>query len=63
MLVAKTLHLAEKFRGERFFMPHQCDFRGRVYSIPSFLNIQSADYSRGLLHFARPEKNQKQTRC
>ena len=56
MLVAKTLHLAEKFRGERFFMPHQCDFRGRVYSIPSFLNIQSADYSRGLLHFARPEK-------
>lgn len=56
MLVSKTLFLAEKFKDERFFMPHQCDFRGRVYSIPSFLNVQSADYARGLLHFARPEK-------
>lgn len=53
MLVAKTLFLANKFKDERFFMPHQCDFRGRVYSIPSFLNVQSADYARGLLHFAR----------
>lgn len=56
MLVAKTLFLAEKFKDERFFMPHQCDFRGRVYSIPSFLNVQSADYARGLLHFSRSEK-------
>ena len=56
MLVAKTLFLAEKFKDERFFMPHQCDFRGRVYSIPSFLNVQSADYARGLLHFGRSEK-------
>ena len=56
MLVSKTLFLADKFKDERFFMPHQCDFRGRVYSIPSFLSMQSADYARGLLHFARSLK-------
>ena len=56
LLIAKTLHLADKFRGERFFFPSQVDFRGRVYNIPSFLTIQGNDPSRGLLDFYRPMK-------
>jgi len=56
LLISKTLHLADKFRGSRFFYPSQTDFRGRVYNIPSFLNIQGGDPSRGLLEFHRTEK-------
>ena len=55
-MIAKTLHLADKFKDERFFFPSQCDFRGRIYNIPSFLNIQGNDPSRSLLEFNRPEK-------
>jgi len=54
LLIAKTLHLADKFKGQRFFYPSQVDFRGRVYNIPSFLTIQGNDPSRGLLEFYRP---------
>ena len=56
LLIAKTLHLAEKFKEERFFYPSHCDFRGRIYNIPSFLNIQGNDPSRALLEFNRPMK-------
>ena len=56
LLTAKTLYLAKKFKNERFFYPSQCDFRGRIYNIPSFLNIQGNDPSRALLEFNRPMK-------
>ena len=56
LLIAKTLHLAEKFIDSRFFYPSQTDFRGRVYNIPSFLNVQGNDPSRALLEFYREEK-------
>lgn len=56
LLIAKTLHLADKFCNERFFFPSQCDFRGRIYNIPSFLNIQGNDPSRSLLEFNREER-------
>lgn len=56
LLIAKTLHLADKFRDVRFFYPSQCDFRGRIYNIPSFLGIQGNDPSRALLEFNRPMK-------
>ncbi len=58
LLTAKVLHLARKFEGSRFFFPSNVDWRGRVYNIPSFLNIQNADPSRGLLRFFRSEKVQ-----
>ena len=49
-------HLANKFEGNRFFFPSNVDWRGRVYNIPSFLNVQNADPSRGLLQFFRSER-------
>ena len=56
LLVAKIMYLAQKMRDARFFTPVHCDFRGRVYTIPSFLSNQGADMCRGLLKFARPER-------
>ena len=56
LLTAKVLHLANKFEGNRFFFPSNVDWRGRVYNIPAFLNVQNADPSRGLLQFFREEK-------
>lgn len=64
MLCAKIIHLAEKFRDERFWTPVNADFRGRIYSIPSFLNVQGPDLSRSLLQFERSErvKNKEEAR-
>ena len=56
LLVSKVLYLADKLKGNRFFYPSQCDFRGRVYNIPAFLGIQGPDMCRGLLKFARPQR-------
>ncbi len=56
LLTAKVLHLANKFAGNRFFFPSNVDWRGRVYNIPAFLNVQNADPSRGLLQFYREER-------
>ena len=56
LLVGKVLYLADKMRATRFFYPSNCDFRGRVYNIPSFLGIQGPDMCRGLLKFSRGEK-------
>lgn len=56
MLTSKILRLASKFKGERFFLPSNCDFRGRVYNTPVFLNPQGPDLCRGLLQFYREER-------
>ena len=49
----KLLHLAQKFSNSpKFHFPYQLDFRGRVYTIPTFLSPQGCDVSRGLLLFA-----------
>jgi DNA-directed RNA polymerase len=37
---------------ERFYFPHNLDFRGRAYPIPPHLNHIGADLARGLLLFA-----------
>jgi Autographiviridae RNA polymerase len=37
---------------ERFYFPHQLDWRGRAYALPLFLNPQGPDLARGLLRFA-----------
>lgn len=38
---------------EKFYFPHNMDFRTRIYPIPTDLNPQSNDLSKGLLRFAR----------
>ena len=48
-----TLSLALKYsKIDRFYFPYQLDFRTRVYPIPSYLNPQTTDLSKGLLEFA-----------
>lgn len=46
--------VARKFADEpEIFYPHELDFRGRVYPIPSMgPNPQGSDWQKGLLHFA-----------
>jgi len=47
------LDLAEEFaQHDRFYLPHQLDFRGRMYCMVPRLNPQEDDVSRGLLRFA-----------
>ncbi|GMH34103.1 hypothetical protein BSKO_01937 [Bryopsis sp. KO-2023] len=49
------LGVAEKFKEEeRFYFPHNVDFRGRAYPIPPHLNHLGSDVSRGMLKFADP---------
>lgn len=64
LLTSKTLYVAEKLKGNRFFYPSNCDFRGRVYNVPAFLGVQGTDMSRGLLQFYRSckIKNEKDAR-
>lgn len=47
------LNIARSFgKLDRFFYPHNLDFRGRVYPVPPHLNHIGNDLSRGLLMFA-----------
>jgi hypothetical protein len=42
-----------KYIGERqFYLPHDCDKRGRIYPIPH-LNYQREDHVRGMIRFAK----------
>lgn len=41
-----------QFLGDKFYFPHNMDFRGRAYPIPPHLNHIGDDLSRGLLLFA-----------
>jgi DNA-directed RNA polymerase len=51
--IAKQLWLARKFVDEpRLHYPMQLDFRGRYYYKPPYLNPQTNDVGRALLHFA-----------
>lgn len=45
------LSLANHFRDRPFWLPHNMDFRGRVYPIPPHLNHLSSDLSRAMLNF------------
>lgn len=52
ILVLNTLGMAKKFLGNKpFYLPHQCDFRGRAYAVPSFLNHMGPDFAKGLMRF------------
>ncbi|KAF5291408.1 hypothetical protein FQR65_LT01718 [Abscondita terminalis] len=46
------LSLANHFRDEIFWLPHNMDFRGRVYPIPPHLNHLGSDLARSILVFA-----------
>lgn len=47
------LSIANHFRNEIFWLPHNLDFRGRVYPVPPHLNHLSSDLGRSLLLFAK----------
>lgn len=53
---ARLKHLAEKFHNQNIFFPMSCDFRGRLYTQPTFLSYQGCDAARGLLEFAFGKK-------
>ncbi|KAK0641318.1 hypothetical protein B0T16DRAFT_334673 [Cercophora newfieldiana] len=46
------LEIARAFRDQTFYFPHNIDFRGRAYPMPTYLNHMGADHARGLLRFA-----------
>lgn len=45
------LEIARAFLGERFYLPHNMDFRGRAYPLSPHLNHLGNDLSRSLLRF------------
>ena len=51
----KILQVASEFQDKVFYYPHHCDFRGRIYPIPQYLQPQGDDINRGLLTFADAE--------
>ena len=51
--VLRILSLASKFgKYEEIYFPYNCDFRGRVYPLPLFLNPQGCNLAKGVLQFA-----------
>jgi len=47
------LEIARAFKDQTFYFPHNLDFRGRAYPLPTYLNHMGADHMRGLLIFAK----------
>jgi DNA-directed RNA polymerase, mitochondrial len=48
-----TLRVAGQHREDAaVYFPHQLDFRGRMYPMPSFLHPQAEDSAKGMLEFA-----------
>jgi DNA-directed RNA polymerase len=51
------LNVAQSYLNiDKFYFPHNLDFRGRVYPIPPHLNHIGADLPRGLLMFSEGMK-------
>ncbi|CAH7674161.1 hypothetical protein PPACK8108_LOCUS9070 [Phakopsora pachyrhizi] len=50
------LEIAKAYLDEKFYFPHNIDFRGRAYPIPTNLNHIGDDISRGLLKFDESKK-------
>lgn len=50
------LSLANHYRNRVFWLPHNMDFRGRVYPIPPHLNHLGSDLARCLLVFHKKKK-------
>lgn len=47
------LSIANKYREEIFWFPHNMDFRGRVYACPPHFNHLGSDLARSILVFAK----------
>ncbi|XP_033208635.1 DNA-directed RNA polymerase, mitochondrial isoform X2 [Belonocnema kinseyi] len=47
------LSLANHYKDEIFWLPHNMDFRGRVYPIPPHLSQMGSDFARSMLIFAQ----------
>ncbi|KAG5984378.1 hypothetical protein E4U55_005053 [Claviceps digitariae] len=47
------LEVARTFRNQTIYFPHNVDYRGRAYPIPTYLNHMGADHTRAILKFAR----------
>lgn len=45
------MEVARAYRNEKFYLPHNLDFRGRAYPLPPYLNQMGADNARALLLF------------
>lgn len=55
--IYKTISMAETLRdNDTIWFPYNCDFRGRVYALPSFLSPQGGELSRSLLEFSDAKK-------
>ncbi|PHH68742.1 hypothetical protein CDD80_7278 [Ophiocordyceps camponoti-rufipedis] len=47
------LEIARSYRKQTMYFPHNVDYRGRAYPMPTYLNHMGADHVRGLLRFAK----------
>ncbi|KAH6894549.1 DNA-directed RNA polymerase [Thelonectria olida] len=47
------LKIARAFRNQTIYFPHNVDYRGRAYPMPTYLNHMGADHSRAILRFAK----------
>ncbi|ORY65004.1 DNA-dependent RNA polymerase [Pseudomassariella vexata] len=47
------LEIGRAFKDQVFYFPHNMDFRGRAYPIPTYLNHMGADHARAILIFAK----------
>lgn len=54
--VSIKLNIAEKFKDETMFFPHNIDFRGRAYPIPPNLSHLGNDFCRGIMMFDKAKK-------
>ena len=61
----RIMYVAKLYsKKEKFYFPMQVDYRGRVYSVPSFVSPQSCDLGRSCLEFYNgvPIKNEEDAR-
>ncbi|KAG6006687.1 hypothetical protein E4U21_006762 [Claviceps maximensis] len=47
------LEVARTFRNQTIYFPHNVDYRGRAYPMPTYLNHMGADHTRAVLKFAQ----------
>ena len=47
----EALYVANKYKGDTFWIPWSFDFRGRVYPIPTSLSPQGTDVDKSLIYF------------
>lgn len=51
----QTINIARTFAClNEFYLPVNADWRGRIYTIPSYLTYQGTDLAKSLIEFARP---------